>query len=317
VSGRDEQPPGAGMTKAEAAALGREVSASVGFRGHLQRLAGGSPEGPSWALRVTSLLTGGSGGLVRSREAWERYHERMQQEVRRMVDTKRTDGTLDGARPSRAPAEEAAPAPEVSRRSTGLEVTMRPDGPTVVPDFLGDQAPPPAAEDQARDAPVPRGQGGRWDVERWRAMTQEAIAQAAEDERRLLTQAEAKREQAQARRKEGEQLRRALAVVAGSALKGRGASPPGGRASSAATLRGRILEWVQAHGGELVVARCAGDTGLSVKRVSDVASQAYREGRLDRLGKGHYRLAAPPSGDPHAPASGGGTLEAEEGQGGD
>lgn len=302
MSGRDGQPAGVGMTKAEAAALGREVSASIGFRGHLQRLAGGSPEGPSWGLRVTSLLTGGSGGLVRTREAWERYHERIQQEVREMVDTKRTDGALYGGLPSRAPAEEAEPVPVVSRRSTGLEVTMSADGPTVVPDFPGDGAAP---EEEARGAPVPR--GGRWDVERWRAVTQEAIAQAAEDERRLLKQAEAKREQAQARRKEGEQLRRALALVAG-----RAATAPAGEAGSPGTLRGRILEWVQAHDGQLVVGACAAATGLSVKRVSDVASQAYREGRLDRLGKGHYRLAAPPSGAPQAPALGSGTLEGQE-----
>ena len=251
------------------------MSATAGFRGALQRLAGGSPEGPSWALRVTSILTGGS-GLVRSRSVWEGYAKRVEQEVRAMVDAKSTDGTLYGALSGPRPEGRLA----AQGRATGLEVTMSEAGPTVVPDFLvsvaeGDHPPP---------APAPRGE--RHDVGHWRAFTQEAIAQAEDDERRLLKQAESLRQRARDRQKEAGQLRRALALVGG-----RPAPAPGVQGDGQGTLRGRILEWIQAHDGELVVAGCAAETGLSVKRVSDVASQAYREGRLERLGKGHYRLA--------------------------
>ena len=210
-----------GMTRDEAAALSREVSATVGFRGALQRLAGGSPEGPSWALRVTSMLTGGS-GLVRSREVWEHYHERTQQEVRAMVDAMSKDGTLLGALPR--------------------GVVRDPD-------------PPPAGETES----APRGRlDSEVSVARWRELTGEAIAQAERDAERALRQSQALRLQSRARRKEAEQLRRALALVPGQASL-QGAPVP------AAGVRGRVMEWAGAHGGELAVGACAEGTGLSVR----------------------------------------------------
>jgi len=320
VTADQEQGAVTGMTKDEAAALGREVSATAGFRGHLQRLAGGSPDGPSWALRVASVLTGG-GGLVRSREAWERYHERAQREVRAMVDAKSRDGTLWGA-PSEAGRVAGA---VVAGSSTGLEVTMSAEGPTVVPDFLGDPAgqraapagPPQVAQgapgDQSpRRAPeAPRGE--RHDLSDWRAYTLEAIAQAERDAARLTRQAAEKQAQATRRRRQARELRRALGVVQDVDGDAPAAAPSGG-APAGRRSRGRVLAWAQAHDGELVVAACAQDLGLSGEQVSDAASQASREGRLERVGQGRYQVAgsAPGAGAEVGPP-GRGTLEPQEG----
>lgn len=164
--------------------------------------------------------------------------------------------------------------PRREQQANGLVVGPPEDAPA-----LGSPAPAEGLGPAPQPAPGPKREPVLSALERWRRLTEEAIAETERTAERKLAQADRLRDEAGRERQEARRLRRALLLVAP-------AEDGGGDGS----IRSRVLTWARAHGGELVLSPCADDLGLSVKRASDAASQLKADGRLERVGKGRYRL---------------------------
>lgn len=241
-------PAAGGLTRNEAAALALEVGRAPGYRGEVLRLVGEAPDGDGWAVRARAIVAGGT-RLVRSRAAWDAFRAAAQKEIRTVVET--------------------AVAPTTMSPTTNGHVSER-----VEPD--------PEPEPDVPAAPAPRGSP----LERWRAATEAAIADAEAEQARLLARAAQLRAQAAESAQAARVLRRALGLVEGARTE----HPRTPRVLTGPTIRSRLRDWARAHSGELVSAAAVEGLGLSVKRITDAAAQLRQEGQLERVGKGHYRL---------------------------